>query len=129
MDSAQRKQAARQRRAGKVRLRRHRLTKAAARGEQYADRAAANDVVDLLADELEAAIGQTLDERRAEPAREFTSQLVAANEATALEDESAEKLGLKLVFAILGEWLEGPTRGFRRPHARRGRTALDPIEP
>ena len=82
-----------------MRLRRQRLAKTAARGEQYADRAATNDLLDLLADELEAAIGHTLDERCAEPAREFTSRLVATDEATTLEDESAAKLGLKLVFA------------------------------
>jgi hypothetical protein len=116
MDNAQRKQAARQRRAGKVRLRRQRVAKAAARTEQqYADRLAANDLLDLVADELEAAIGQTLAERRAEPARQFTSRLVETDSDTALEDESAERLGLKLAFVLLADWHRGLRSNFDGP--------------
>ncbi|HEX4358069.1 MAG TPA: hypothetical protein VH141_11130 [Pseudonocardia sp.] len=65
---------------------------------------AANDLLDLVADELEAAIGQTLAERRAEPARQFASRLVETDSDTALEDKSAERLGLKLAFVLLAEW-------------------------
>jgi hypothetical protein len=104
MDKAKRKQAAGRRRAAKVRSRRQRLTKATARSEQYADRAATLDMLDLLADELEAAIGHTLDERSAEPAWEFAGQLIETDQVTPLDDESAEELGISLSFAVLVGW-------------------------
>lgn len=115
MDRTKRKQAAGQRRAAKVRSRRQRLTKATAKSEQYADRAATLDLLDLLADELEAAIGHTLDKRSAEPAWEFAGQLIETDESIALEDESAEELGINLSFAVLVGWFAGLRAAFDGP--------------
>jgi hypothetical protein len=63
------------------------------------------DLVALLAEELEATISDTVTEESSEPAREFTRRVIETDITTAEGDPDAVGLGQSWSFLVLAGWI------------------------